>query len=134
LLRGPNGLIATYAITVTGTVDAHPIGIPAPTQPSSRYRPAGLRHFCAGSAELLARAETLRSQLTVEPHPAPRTTASAIAADRNLRGIVDGTPIRPAPRKAATIELIDAIYHRRRPTPLIALLPRRDDAIGSPGR
>jgi len=115
LLRGPNGLIATYAITVTGTVEWRTrIGITG-TDGSVviDIDQPGLLHFCAGSAELLARAETLRSQLTVEPPPG--TSYYGIGHRKQIAefcaAIVDGTPIRASATEGlATIELIDAIY------------------------
>ncbi|HEX3814140.1 MAG TPA: Gfo/Idh/MocA family oxidoreductase [Mycobacteriales bacterium] len=115
LLRGPNGLIATYAITVTGTVEWRTrIGVTG-TEGSVviDIDQPGLLHFCSGSPELVERADALRGQLTVEPPPG--TSYYGIGHRKQIAefcaAITDGTPIRSSAAEGlATIELIDAVY------------------------
>ena len=115
LFRGPGGLIASYAITVTGTVEWRTrIGVTG-TEGSVviDIDQPGLLHFCAGGAELLARAETLRGELTVEPPPG--TSYYGIGHRKQIAefcaAIRTGSPIRSSAAEGlATIELIDGIY------------------------
>jgi predicted dehydrogenase len=115
ILRGPNGLIGTYTVTVTGTVEWRTrIGLTG-TEGSVvlDIDQPGELHFASGGADLLERADALRASLKVTPTPGTdyygsshrRQIAEFCAAIR------EGTPMRgSADEGLAAIELIDAIY------------------------
>ncbi|MGA8115559.1 MAG: Gfo/Idh/MocA family oxidoreductase [Actinocatenispora sp.] len=115
VLRAPDGLAATYSVTVTSSVEWRSrIGLTG-TEGSVVFdldHPGELHH-CAGSAKLLGRADELRNLVRVEPAPGTsyygsshrRQVAEFVAAVRT------GAPVRAdADEGLATLELIDALY------------------------
>jgi predicted dehydrogenase len=115
LLCGPDGLIATYSVTVTGTVEWRTRIALTGTEGSVEFdidEPAQL-HFCTGGADLLERADTLRK--TLNSAPAPGTSYYGSSHRRQIAefcaALEDRRPIAAdAAEGLATIELIDAIY------------------------
>jgi UDP-N-acetyl-2-amino-2-deoxyglucuronate dehydrogenase len=115
ILRGPNGLLATYSVTVTGTVEWRTRIALTGTAGSVEFdidEPAQL-HFCSGGAELLERADALRNSL--KSAPAPGTSYYGSSHRRQIAefcaAVVGDTPVRASAAEGlATIELIDGIY------------------------
>jgi UDP-N-acetyl-2-amino-2-deoxyglucuronate dehydrogenase len=115
ILRGPNGLLATYSVTVTGTVEWRTRIALTGTAGSVEFdidEPAQL-HFCSGGAELLERADALRNSL--KSAPAPGTSYYGSSHRRQIAefcgAVSNGTSVRASAAEGlATIELIDGIY------------------------
>ncbi len=115
LLRGPNGLIGTYTVTVTGTVEWRTrIGLTG-TEGSVvlDIDQPGELHFASGGAELLERADALRASLKVTPTPGTDYYGSSHRRQiaEFCAAVEKGTPVRASAEEGlAMIELIDAIY------------------------